>query len=116
MAQVLSLRQRSANFISPNYTLAVERPKLQANSLKNNIFLSILAGLSASPRLQQVMCGANQRPLAAAGFKSTPHQAIETSNIHNLPEHRLDRSASAFVVPIPVFLLKWVRLFILPRA
>jgi len=96
MAQVLVFRQRFANFISPNYILPVERPKLEANSPKTT-FLSIPAGLSASPQLQQVMCGANQRPLAAAGFKSTPHEAVETSNILNLPEHRLDRSASPFV-------------------
>jgi len=97
MAQVLILRQRFANFISPNYILAVERPKLQGLFAEKQLFLSTPAGLSASPQLQQVMCGAYQRPLAAAGFKSTPHEAVQTANILNLPEHRLDRSASPFV-------------------
>ena len=38
MAQVLVLRQHFANFISPNYILSVERPKLQSLFAEKHLF------------------------------------------------------------------------------
>jgi len=43
------------------------------------------------------MRGAYQRPLATAGFKSSPHKLVNPAGILDLAEHRFDRLASKFV-------------------